>query len=475
MKRVSRQALIVVQLLVVETAAAHGFGQRYDLPVPLWLYLNGAGATVAVSFALMAWFGRSRSPGALRAPPLMFWQLRGPTSSAVLAIARMIAVAVYLLVIVAGFIGSQNSLNNIAPAMVWAIWWIGLAYASALIGNFWPLINPLVVLWASGEALCAHRAKDRPSRQQRELPAWVGVWPAVILFLAFNWTELVWDRSDVPANVAAAVLAYSVLTWLGMWRFGRQWLQHAEIFTLVFGTFARFAPIDIGVRDRVSLGVRPYGVGLLVERPLPLSMIMMVLAMLAAVSFDGFIETPAWVGILDAFGADAPGVSRDAWVMTLGLICAPLLFAAVYFGVCGIIARIGGQAGTLRVAGLFVLTLVPIAIAYHIAHYVSLLVMAGQYMIPLASDPFGWGWDLFGGGVWFIRPGLIGARVLWFTAVGAIVVGHVAAIYLAHRQALHEFPSRRAAVASQIPMLALMIGYTMTSLWIIAQPIVNSR
>jgi hypothetical protein len=473
-KRVSQQALLAVQMLVVGTAAAHGFGQRYDLPVPLWLYLTGAGATVAVSFALMAWFGRGRSLATLQ-PPSLSWHLRGPASSAVLAIARVIAAAVYLLVIGAGFIGSQNSLNNIAPAMVWAIWWVGFAYASALIGNLWPLINPLVTLWAWGKALGARWAKLRPSAQSRALPAWLGVWPAVILFLAFNWTELVWDRSDVPANVAAAVVAYSALTWLGLWRFGRQWLLHGEVFTLVFGIFARFAPIDIGVRDRVSLALRPYGVGLLVERPLPLSMIMMVLAMLAAVSFDGFIETPAWVGILDAFGADAPGVSRDAWVLTLGLISAPLIFAAVYFGVCGIIARIGGQGDTLRVAGLFVLTLVPIAIAYHVAHYLSLLVMAGQYLIPLASDPFGWGWDLFGGGTWLIRPGLIGARMLWITAVGAIVIGHVAAIYLAHRQARHEFRSPRTAVASQIPMLALMIGYTMSSLWIIAQPIVSSR
>jgi hypothetical protein len=101
--------------------------------------------------------------------------------------------------------------------------------------------------------------------------------------------------------------------------------------------------------------------------------------------------------------------------------------------------------------------------------------MAGQYLIPLASDPFGFGWNLFGGATYFIRPALVDARFVWYLSVTVIVAGHVAALYLSHRLSLREFPDRRDAVRSQWPMLALMVGYTMLSLWIIAQPIVSSR
>ena len=129
----------------------------------------------------------------------------------------------------------------------------------------------------------------------------------------------------------------------------------------------------------------------------------------------------------------------------------------------------------MHVAGLYVLTLVPIAIAYHLAHYLSFLAMAWQYLIPLASDPFGVGWDLFGTKNHFIRIGLVDARAVWYIAIGAIVTGHVAAVYLAHRVALKANSDRRAALRSQWPMVALMVCYTMTSLWIIAQPIVATR
>ena len=121
------------------------------------------------------------------------------------------------------------------------------------------------------------------------------------------------------------------------------------------------------------------------------------------------------------------------------------------------------------------LTLVPIAIAYHLAHYLSFLAMAGQYLIPLVSDPFGFGWNLFGTKNHFVRIGLVDARAVWYISVGAIVIGHVIAVYLAHCVALQAYPDRRVALRSQWPMVALMVCYTMTSLWIIAQPIVITR
>jgi uncharacterized membrane protein len=127
----------------------------------------------------------------------------------------------------------------------------------------------------------------------------------------------------------------------------------------------------------------------------------------------------------------------------------------------------------LKVAKLFVLTLIPIALAYHLAHYLSFLLIVGQYMIPLASDPFGFGWDLFSTSLYFVNIGIVNAKFIWYTSVVAIVTGHIIAVYLAHVIAVRTFRNTKAALLSQVPMLVLMVSYTVLSLWILAQPVVE--
>ncbi|MGH8691202.1 MAG: hypothetical protein ACREUS_09265 [Burkholderiales bacterium] len=378
---------------------------------------------------------------------------------------RLAALFAFLLVILAGFFGEQRAFKNIAPLMVWAIAWVGFAYTAALLGNLWALVNPFDTLFRGVERLFGQG-------KYFSYPPRLGVWPAVALFLAFAWVELVWQGADAPAGVVTAIIAYSALTWLGMLLFGREeWLRRGEVFTVVYGYLARFAPLEARTASgRPQWNLRPYAVGLLPRDPLGPSEIVLVILILAAVSFDGFLETPAWAAILERFDYD------HALLRTSGLIAALVVFLAAYLFTCGAIVRLGSSnpaQSRARAAGLFVLTVVPIAIAYHIAHYLSFFLMASQYLVPLASDPFGWGWDLFGGGRQFIRPAIIDARALWYVSVAAIVAGHVVAVVLAHVTALREFANRRAAVRSQYPMVALMVAYTMTSLWIIAQPIVT--
>jgi hypothetical protein len=488
----SRRAVTVAvtmalySLVAIPRAQAHGFGARYDLPIPLSLYLTGAGLTVALSFVMLALFMRSApasdSYWRFNLTRTIWGRLLG--APVALLACRTIAVALFLLVMTAGFFGIQSPLKNIAPVMVWAIWWVGMAYISALLGNLWALVNPLDALFSWAEALCARIRPGCKLSLGLRYPDALGAWPAVVLFLAFVWMELVWEHSDSPRHLASAMLAYSALTWLGMWLYGREeWLCHGEVFTLVFGLLARFAPTE--VRDSRGggreLNLRPYGVGLLSHEPVSNSILVLVLAMLAAVSFDGFMETPLWAAVLEYYAPPARDLSSDsdaarAWVQTAGVIGAPLLFVAVYLVFCRLIAW-GGDArvSVARIAGLFVLTLVPIAIAYHLAHYLSFLVMAGQYLIPLTSDPFGFGWDLFATKNHFVRIGLVDARAVWYISIGAIVMGHVVAVYLAHCISLRAYSDRQVALRSQWPMVALMVCYTITSLWIIAQPIVTIR
>jgi len=201
-----------------------------------------------------------------------------------------------------------------------------------------------------------------------------------------------------------------------------------------------------------------------------------VIVMLSTVTFDGLMATPLWQRVESALYVALPmfGDSRLAIINTLGLLGFCVAFIAVYRLVATLIARASGNRMTPDETGrAFVLTLVPIAIAYLVAHYLSYFLIQGQLLIRLASDPFGFGWNLLGTARFRPDIGIVGARFVWYTSLVAIVLGHVAAVSLAHIVALRRFGDRRVAIRSQYPMLVLMIAYTMMSLWIIAQPIVE--
>ncbi|MFQ5914879.1 MAG: hypothetical protein ACE5JS_17060 [Nitrospinota bacterium] len=514
-------------------AAAHAFGERYDLPVPLWLYLIGAGAAVVLSFVVMALFVRGAPE--LHGYPrfnLLRWRAgRLLAHSYTLSFIRLLSVSLFILILAAGLFGNQDSLENIAPTLVWVLWWVGMAYVCALLGDVWALINPWRVLFSWSEALYLRvTRKDFPTFI-RPYPERLGYWPAVVLFLGYAWIEIVWHGGETPANIAILSLVYSVITWSGMIVFGKEeWLRRGEVFSVVFGLLARFAPMEMrgtnpatcascpsedcgrdgseclncyACLSRVDQGdwewnLRPHAVGLLTNRPIHPSLMVFVVLMLSTVTFDGFTETPVWAAILNWFasapflrsfllGLQSKGLDLLATIETAALVVFPILFLLVYLIFSRLIAVAAGSKGRLQadavktegpsvgeIARFFVFSLIPIAIAYHLAHYLSFLLIAGQLAIPLASDPFGFGWDLFGTVNYRFRLDIVDARFVWITAVSAIVAGHIVAVIMAHVMALRVFNNNRTALRSQYPMLLLMIAYTVLSLWILAQPVVKS-
>jgi hypothetical protein len=451
-------------------AAAHGLGQRYELPVPLALYLTGAGLAVGLSFVLMAWFMRRGS-----SPASLTVELDGPVVRRVLSgfafswTLRLLALASFVLLIVIGLFGPQQPFKNITPIAVWVLWWVGFAYLTAFVGNLWPLVNP----WATVYDLV--RWGRPPARPIVAYEARWGIAPAVLFLAIFVAMELAWKQSEIPRPLALAMLGYSAFTWAGMAVLGRdQWLSRGELFSLYFGVLGRFAPLTVRTNPHPRLVARPFAVGLLVEQPVPATMTVFVLLMLAAVTFDGLIETPLWPTWLHVLHDVVGAVPEEpVAAVTWGVFAA--LFALVYAGAARVMAWSAGATSARRgVGGWFVLTLVPIGIAYHLAHYHSLFLVAGQYAIPVLSDPFGLGWDLFGTTLYRVDFSVVNAASIWYLSVGAIVVGHVVAVYLAHVMALRVYGDPRTALRSQIPMLVLMVLYTMSSLWILSQPVVKT-
>jgi hypothetical protein len=458
--------------LLCSSAFAHGFGERYDLPLPLPLFIKTAGQVVALSFLLMVVFIK-RAPNGNRYPkvPLTNYTIgRILTSQPVRLMCQIFSVILFLMVIASGYIGNQDSTQNLSIVTVWIIAWVGLAYVSALVGNIWVLINPWSILFCIFE-------KFSPNPRIFPYPKCFGMWPAVTLFLIFAWMEIAWEGSSLPQNIAVAITIYSAITWVGMYFFGQKtWLQYSEIFNVIFGLFARFSITEINSSGQTgnssaTVYLRPPVVGLHADRPQSFSMIAFVLLVLSTVTYDGFAETALWQVVAQAFSEYFTPIAP--LISGIGMIFFAILFIATYMAFIAVMALIVGQKDKIhRLAGLFVFSIIPIAIAYHLSHYLSLLLTDGQLIIPRISDPFGFGWNLFGTAHYQTELGLIGAATIWYTSIIAIIVGHIAAIYLAHTTALQEFEGNGKAILSQVPMVFLMIGYTMISLWIIAQPIV---
>jgi len=478
---------------------SHGFGQRFDLPLPLWLWLTGAGATIVLTFVVMALFVKERPVDARypRLDLLHFRVVRFVANRWTVAITRTLAVALFVLTVCTGLFGNQDPYSNLATTMIWVVWWVGLAFFCALIGDLWRLVNPLRTIYASAAAVYAAVARGKTLSLNRRYPRLLGTWPAVLVFLGFAWGELVWVNKDVPRQLGVALALYAGFTWLGMFVFDPEaWLGHGEAFTVAFGVLARFSPTQFvpasGDRSRPRLDLRPLGAGLITSRPVSWSFMVFVLLMLSTVTFDGFQETSLMQRV-DTVAESSHALSTLLFDMsdwgfdetrvthTFVLVAFAVAFVAIFWftswmtlrWITGRLRR-GGRASELtasETACSFVLTLVPIAVAYHLSHYCSLLVTAGQFVIPLASDPFGWSWNLFGTAGYKVNLAVVSPYVFWYGSVALIVIGHVIAVYLAHLAALRLFG--RHALIGEVPMLILMVAYTTLSLWILAQPIVG--
>lgn len=479
-------------------AWAHGFGQRFDLPLPLWLWLSGAGATIVLTFVALALFARQPEvPG----PPVGATQgVELLQSARARSIAHRFAVllrgftgASFVLALATGFAGNQDAYANLIVTLVWVIWWVGMAFCCALVGDVWEAIDPLRSLYLAAAWTVRRLTGASRSSLGRRYPMWLGAWPAVVLFFGFAWVELIWPGKDVPRALAGAVLGYAALTWLGMFVFGVEpWRRNADAMALALRVLGGFAPLRVRsstLHEPASLRLRPYAAGLLIRDTVPWSVVVFVLLMLATVTFDGFGETPLMQAIETAaqtsravalllFELSLWGLAENQAVHGALLLLFPLGFVAAFWIASALMVRLARRGAASRreareAAGSFVLSLVPIAVAYHLSHYFSLLVTTGQFIVPLASDPFGWGWDLFGTRDYKVDLGLLSPYVYWYGSVLLIVAGHVLAVVVAHVQAQRLFPGHGAALRSQLPMIALMVAYTSLSLWILAQPIVG--
>ena len=467
-RRLLALLLVAAGLLLVtapEAALAHGFVGREDLPIPKWLFGWAAAAVLIASFVALA----------------VLWpkpRLERPAERRVASIPRLldplagaIGVAIFALFVLAGFTGDQTSTSNLAPTLVFVLFWVGLAVVSPIFGDLFMALNPWRAI-ARAVAWVAGKVSRGGLPTPMAYPAKLGRWPAAIGILAFAWVELVYSGRGDPSNLAVLALVYAGAQFVGMSLYGIDtWNRYGDGFAVYFGLFARIAPLRWA---REGLFVRRPLSGLATLDVVP-GTVAVLCVIIGTTSFDGFSGGPAWAEI-------APQLT-DLWrnlgfgqstalelAFTVGLVAAVLIVAGLYrLGVLGMQSvDPGATTPTNELAGRFAHSLAPIGLAYVIAHYFSLLAFDGQRVAYLVSDPLGTGANIFGTHTATVDFAWISATSIWYVQVAALVLGHVAGLVLAHDRALVSFGDSRIATRSQYWMLAVMIAFTSLGLWLLS-------
>ena len=449
-------------------AHAGGLIGRSDLPIPEWLFGWAAAMVLVISFVALAILWPEPKLEGDRWRPLPGGRVLG--SRVVEVVCGAIGIGLLGVVVYTGLQGTQSPAANFAPTFVYVIFWIGLVPASVLFGDVFRAFNPWRALgrtvgWAAGRVV----RSGLPA--PLAYPERLGHWPAAAGVFAFAVLELVRSGGDQPDTVAVATLVYSAITFVAMALYGVEaWSARGEAFSVYFNLFSRISVFE--TRDRV-LGVRPPLAGL-AHLGAGAGTAALLAVMIGSVTFDGAGEAPIWTGIspdMTRFFGDLGLSPQPAFELTflIGLIVAILFVAGLYrLGVLG--ARsVGGGFSAERLSRAFVHSLVPIALAYVMAHYLTYLLFRGQAIVFLASDPLGDGSDLFGTASTQIDYGVIGSTATWYWQVAFVVVGHAAGLTLAHDRALALYDDVKLAVRSQYWMLAVMVAFTSLALWLLSQ------
>lgn len=466
---------MLLLLVVAPAAEAHSFGRSYILPVPLWMYLYGAAAALALSFVVSALLLK-QVPGTTPVirPVVSAARWQRWLQGRLVRVLQALLAGLFVLAICTGFWGSRDPYINLNMTLFWVVFLLGYAYLAVLIGDSYTVLSPW---WLLDRLLQRWR-----QRVCREYPAAWNYWPAFFQYGVLISIELF--THTTPKLLSQCLLAYALITTVGIWRYGAaSWLRYADAFSVMFQLMARLSPLQV---TRQGLNWQGLAGGLLDTPPRHLALLLLLLFLLSSTAFDGLHETRWWfgwfwgdrTGWLTAWLGSSP-IYHFVWLRPYYLVyemvwlwLSPLLYLSVFALFMWLAKCLTGSSLSVMALCLrFAYSLLPIALVYNITHYYTLIFTQGVKIVSLVSDPFGWGWNLFGtAGLWR-APILPDVALIWHVQVLLIVLGHVLSVYIAHKEALRTFATPRAAMLSQLPLLVLMMLFTASGLWILAQPI----
>ncbi|MFB6083888.1 MAG: hypothetical protein ABEJ94_06565 [Halorientalis sp.] len=445
---------VLAATLFVGTATAHGgslgAGSRESISIPTWLFLLTGGGAVGASF-LLASFVTDR----LFVREIHDWgrDAAVPGRRTLASLGRAAGLAGFAIVLGIGLFGPEAALANLGLLLVWVGWWAGFTTTTYLVGNTWPVLNPLRTLAGALPTL------------DRDYPARLGAWPSVVGLLGLIWLEVVSPLADDPRLLATTVLGYAAVTLAGAFVFGPdRWFTTVDPVARVFRYYGRVAPLtrDDGTgRLRVRLPGSALTDARLVDG---FDEVAFVVALVWVTTYDGLVATPLWADLARAV------VDRGvppALLYPAALAVGYLVFLGAYWLAARGARRFADSyVSTSVLARRFAPPLLAIAAGYHLAHYLEYFLSLAPATLAVARSP------ITGPATGTVPIGVIPD---WFGVLNLafVLAGHLLAIWVAHAAAFDRFPGRLQAIRSQYTFTLVMICYTVTSLWIVSQPTVT--
>ncbi len=454
---------------------AHALVARKDLPVPAWLFAWAASLVLIASFfALSAGWRKPRFEDE-KWRPLDERFSRTLLSLPVQVLCGAIGVFLLGVSVYTGIHGTEAPDRNFSLTFIYVTAWLGFPFFSVIFGDIFRPFNPWRAVGRAVGGAFALVAGQRSGHLR--YPERLGRWPAAIGLLAVVWLEVIYGQGGgvavglSPHSAGVAILAYSAYTLVMMGLFGvEKWCETGEIFSVYFGMFSQLG--GFGVKDgrlgrRLPLAASTHWASL------PGSAAV-VIASIASTSFDGAQEGALKDAIVQTF----EWLAETGLSLTASLRLADTIFMAICFVGVGLVYMIGvrgmstvrGAPSVRELRRGFAHTLIPIAFAYLVAHYFSLFVFQEQAQFGyLLSDPLGTATtDLFGTAGNGIDFKVLSANAIWYVQVGALVIGHVVGLTLAHDRAITYWGNYRQAARSQYWMLAVMVAFTCFGLYLLS-------
>lgn len=442
-------------------ADAHASEQGFVLLLPTDVYITAGVASVALTVLLLTALPAHALRSVFR--PIPLWQWQGLTTSKILTSCMsfvLLCVLVWL-----GMAGPRDPLTNPLPLAIWTVWWIGLVSLQGLFGNIWRWIDP----WYGPVTLTRHLLWQGPLLR---LPASLGQACAILTYLGFVIILLADPAPSDPARLARYVGIYWLFTYLALLIFGPRWRLRGEGIAMLMRSYAA---VGVFGRNRTRLAVGVIGWQAARNRAPAIGAAVFMLVMLGCGSFDGLNETFWWLDLLGINPLEFPGRTAVVTQNIVGLIIANLALIAAYSLAIWLGLRLAGLSlRWTRAFCIFAPTILPIALGYHIGHYLTSMLVNGQYALAALNDPLARGDSLLGIIRFYVTTGFFNAqdsvRVIWLCQAGAVVSGHILAILMAHLVALRQFETPRQATLSQLPLAVFMVFYTLFGLWLLAAP-----
>ena len=431
---------------------------------------------------------------------------------------QSLSIALLLLIVAAGLFGSQRS--NIATVLTWTWWWALLIFVIVCLGKSFCAICPWEGL-ASLTTSLSLRSRIKKIGFELKWPRWGrNLYPALALFILLTWFELgykVTYSASLTAIMGMLMVGMAVLSAMTFEK--RAFCRYACLVGRVSGIYALFSPVELRPEskstcrscetvdcvkgneshtgcptslfpgnlqentyctlcteciracphDNLNLNIRPFAADLMKDKKFRWDEAIMAMVLLALTSFHGVTMTPQWSRVNDYLRAWTGLGDLVVFTVLMAVILAlPLL---LFLGGAALSRALANKTapGRRQILKAFAYAIIPVALFYHLAHNGMHFFMEAQKIVPLLSDPFGYGWNLFGTAGREYAP-LLSLQTIWWIQIVFIIIGHVYGVLIADRVGYSLFGESGNGMKGLIPFIITMVLYSGFSIWLISQP-----